>query len=525
MGYALPVRRALRAGCSGLLAVAALGLAPPAQAADGVQRLTYMVGPLQVTPGQNRIGYRAIAAGSERPAVDGWIVRIKPNLVRADGTVPSSDRVMFHHGVWINASRPDATSGFAERFFAAGEEKTTLDLPDGFGYRYRAGDTWFLNHMVHNLSSQAMTLYVSYTIDFIPDGAPAAENLRPVRPVWMDVINGSAYPVFDVIRGSGGRDGEYVFPRDADNPYPNGVKRNMWQVDRDGVIVAMFGHVHSGGLGTDLWLRRAGARYRGPDCRRLRSAKRRRRCLRRAPSVRGNRAHLFRSEARYWEPAGPVSWDVSMKVPDENWRVAVRAGDILEVSTTYESRRASWYESMGIDVVYMADGAGGKNPYRTRVDRPGHVTHGHLPENNVHGGKATQMPDPRNLPSGISPADPLSIDNFLYGAGDMRRSAPGNRPPVVRRGGSLVYELSPDDTSQQIWHSLTSCAAPCNRSTGIAYPIADAKWQFDSGQMGNVVPPTVGRTSWEIPRNLPAGTYTYFCRIHPVMRGSFRVRE
>ena len=24
--------------------------------------------------------------------------------------------------------------------------------------------------------------------------------------------------------------------------------------------------------------------------------------------------------------------------------------------------------------------------------------------------------------------------------------------------------------------------------------------------------------------NLPAGTYTYFCRIHPFMRGSFRVK-
>jgi hypothetical protein len=214
-----------------------------------------------------------------------------------------------------------------------------------------------------------------------------------------------------------------------------------------------------------------------------------------------------------------------MKVPDENWRVAVKAGDMLEVSTTYESRKASWYESMGIDVLYMADGGGGKDPYRSKVDRPGQVTHGHLAENNVHGGGPAQMPDPRNLPSGVFAADPLSIDNFLYGAGDLRRSSPGNRPPVVRRGDSLVYELSDGEASKQIWHSLTSCAAPCNRSTGIAYPIADAKWQFDSGQLGTVVPPTVGRTTWEIPKSLPAGTYTYFCRIHPVMRGSFRVRN
>jgi plastocyanin len=29
--------------------------------------------------------------------------------------------------------------------------------------------------------------------------------------------------------------------------------------------------------------------------------------------------------------------------------------------------------------------------------------------------------------------------------------------------------------------------------------------------------------SWATPKNLPVGTYTYFCRIHPSMRGAFRV--
>jgi plastocyanin len=29
--------------------------------------------------------------------------------------------------------------------------------------------------------------------------------------------------------------------------------------------------------------------------------------------------------------------------------------------------------------------------------------------------------------------------------------------------------------------------------------------------------------SWKTPKNLKIGTYTYFCRIHPFMRGAFRV--
>ena len=31
------------------------------------------------------------------------------------------------------------------------------------------------------------------------------------------------------------------------------------------------------------------------------------------------------------------------------------------------------------------------------------------------------------------------------------------------------------------------------------------------------------RNTWKTPKSLKAGTYTYFCRIHPFMRGAFRV--
>ncbi len=92
-----------------------------------------------------------------------------------------------------------------------------------------------------------------------------------------------------------------------------------------------------------------------------------------------------------------------MKGTRPDWMVQVKKGDTLEVQATYETKLASWYESMGIMVVYMADDTSdGRDPYKTKVDYPGQVTHGHLPENNVHGGKATDLPDPRRLPSGAS---------------------------------------------------------------------------------------------------------------------------
>ena len=57
---------------------------------------------------------------------------------------------------------------------------------------------------------------------------------------------------------------------------------------------------------------------------------------------------------------------------------------------------------------------------------------------------------------------------------------------MVQQGHSLTFELAAPDAARQEWHSLTSCAAPCNRSTGIAYPIPNGKFQFDSGQLGNL---------------------------------------
>ena len=61
----------------------------------------------------------------------------------------------------------------------------------------------------------------------------------------------------------------------------------------------------------------------------------------------------------------------------------------------------------------------------------------------------------------------------------------------------------------------------------MSYPLANGRVQFDSGQLG--FGPTgytaaANRVDWRTPANLPPGTYTYFCRVHPFMRGAFRVK-
>ena len=51
-----------------------------------------------------------------------------------------------------------------------------------------------------------------------------------------------------------------------------------------------------------------------------------RKCLARMPDVKGDRVHLFKSNAHYYEPAGPVSgtWRCATA---KDWLVQLKAGD------------------------------------------------------------------------------------------------------------------------------------------------------------------------------------------------------
>lgn len=488
-------------------------------AANGVKRIKYKIGPFNITPGQNEIGNEIIL---EKPQEDGYFTRLRPDLTYLSGKVPGVDVIHLHHGVWVNLGRPDATSGLPERFFAAGEEKTIMQFPRGYGYPVGGDDTLLINHMIHNLTPVPTKVWMVYEADFVPADSAAGRKIKPVRPVWMDVVNGSAYPVFNVEKGSGSG-GKYTFPDDAKDPYKGGAKRNEWVVDRPGVLVATAGHLHPGGLYTDLFLRRPGARIRATRCGNKATAAAKRRCRTGAPRGRGNKAHLFRSKAKYYEPAGAVSWDVAMTATREDYRVKLRKGDVLSTSATYDTKRAAWWESMGIMVSYVADSGPGVDPFKRRVNFPGKPTHGHLAENDNHGGKRTSLPDPRKLPDGTANPGNVDMVDFKYQLGDLSLPAPAGLPPVIRPGQSLNFRGQVDD-AKAIYHSITSCKAPCNRSTGIAYPIADGSVQFESGTLGSAVPPATGALEWKTPEGLDSGTYTYFCRIHPFMRGAFRVK-
>jgi hypothetical protein len=443
-----------------------------------------------VAPGQNLILVGPVTI--EKPCYDGYVISMRPNLVREDGTVPPTDVIHLHHGVFLNASAPRGTE---QRFFATGEEKTKLRLPPGYGLPVRGSDTWLMNYMVHNQTPVPDNVWMTYDIDYVPRNSALGRRIVPVEPVWMDVQNGGAYPVFDVRRGTG-RHARFTYPDQARHPYGAGRPKNVWTVPRDGTLVAGAGHVHPGGLWTDLDLLR---RHR---------AKR-----------------IFRSRAHYWDPNGPVSWDMAMGATLPNWRVSLHRGDRLRVSATYETRRASWYESMGIDLLYMAGPRrAGRNPFHQRVPTGGTITHGRLAENFNHGGGAGGLPDPSKLPSGQTLSNRAAIEGFTYTPGNLGTAGFLGNPPAVPQGQGLRFDNL--DWGEQILHTITACRLPCNKSTGVSYPLANGSGGFDSGDLGygpTGLTAAANRSDWTTPANLKPGTYTYFCRIHPYMRGAFRV--
>jgi plastocyanin len=473
----------------------------------GVQHLHFQTAPITVKPGQNSIN-NVIVPPAQRPKVDGFIVRARPDLVYLDGTVPPVDVIHLHHGVWLNASgtSPAAPIASIQPIFFGGEEKTVFRIPKGYGYAYKKTDTWILNEMIHNNTPNRTKVRLVWDLDFIPKASALAKTVTPVIPFWMDVRRGWGYPVFDVAQRSGGADAQLTFPdEEPADPYRGGPRQNEFTMPYDATIVAAVGHLHPGGLRDDIDIQRPSA----PDA---------------------GRRLIFRSEAKYYDPAGPVSWDVSLTASKPSWRVAVKAGDVLGIHATYDTRQSAWYENMGIVLLFVAPHQQtGADPFATTVDWRGELTHGHLAENDHHGGKEVVYPDPRKAAAGAATTK-VRIKDFQFVPGDLGRLFDSPKVPVVPRGQSLSF-VNQDDPNVE-WHSITTCRAPCNRQTGISYPLANGAdglgaSQFDSGQLGFGLvgaSPAANRLTWQTPSDLPQGTYTYFCRIHPFMRGAFRVQ-
>ena len=224
-----------------LASAALLGLAfsPGARAAEQV--LTFRSAPITIRPYLTVEGVQRV----ESPRVDGYVVGMKATVVDAQGHELGDQDVMLHHVVFANAFHRDMLcstyTGFTgerlsyapERFFGVGEERSELSLPAGYGYPNASGDVWGIAYMLMNHHARARTAYVQYTVRYV-----TAKKLTPVRPLWLDVRNCRADPIWDA-PGTGGKGSTYIRSGDVVMPV-------------SGRIVAAGGHLHGGGISLNL---------------------------------------------------------------------------------------------------------------------------------------------------------------------------------------------------------------------------------------------------------------------------------
>jgi plastocyanin len=230
------------AGVRGLLvlfALAALVAAP--QALAGEETMVFQTTAIAMKPYE--VVQDALAVPS--PLLDGYVVGLSVDVVDQAGRVQTPHDVMLHHAVFVKVLATDWTcSRFvdyenrvqdfrAERFYGTGEEHFALALPRGYGYANRGTDIWGLVYMLMNHRNRSATVRIRYTVRYVTE-----EALTPVTPVWLDVRNCRADPVFSV-PGTGASGSELA--RTADFVLPEG-----------GRIVAGEGHLHGGGVRLEL---------------------------------------------------------------------------------------------------------------------------------------------------------------------------------------------------------------------------------------------------------------------------------
>ena len=110
---------------------------------------------------------------------DGYITRFKPNLVRADGTVPPIEQVHLHHGTWLSAAGLRQRAVLRRR---RGED----DRPVPARLRHAGQGHRQVAAALHGpLGGQPADgdVYITYDIDFVPKakGERARASSPPTR--------------------------------------------------------------------------------------------------------------------------------------------------------------------------------------------------------------------------------------------------------------------------------------------------------------------------------------------------------
>jgi plastocyanin len=220
-----------------LVALLLAVLATPAAAGMQTKSFTH---PVSVDPFAVK---QEVTFDVDHPRIDGFITRMSADVVDAEGKQVPINRIMLHHIVFqkvgVQSSTCDNFTLFdgkatlparADSFMFAGEERNEMVLPKGYGYPIAKDDTWSMVWMLMNHRPKADPVFIRWTVTY-----EDSEQLTPVKPIWLDVVNCNADPVYTVA---------------GDGKTKVHERRYERAIPESGRIVSVGGHVHGGA--TDL---------------------------------------------------------------------------------------------------------------------------------------------------------------------------------------------------------------------------------------------------------------------------------
>lgn len=463
-------RFALAVGAA-LAMVAALGAGTASAAGVPTHEFVQDVGPI----GVDGYAVKQSFALAPDPNINGYVTKMEVDVVDPDGTPVPIQRLMLHHIVFANLAHHDETcdsiTGFdgvvnpglaAERFYAAGEERAKMNLPEGYGYQVKASDNWGLLYMFMNHQPVPDQALVRYKVTYVTDAdlAAAGESMNAVKPYWMDVNNCRADPIYNV-PGNGG-------------PGSTQTRSYDFTMPVSGHIVAGGGHVHGGAEMLTLT---------EPDCGN--------RELARSLPTWGNPDHPFYNVRPILHEPGPTN----MTAFGTQQGFPIAAGQRLELNSIYDDSLPHT-RVMGIEIAYVDpddaadpsdDVTDGCGPMPTDVqitgtDQPGRtggfirytIPLTGLDEN----GNAVTIKNPpgklRPVPSGTE----LIVGDHFFLDKNVR----------IKKGATLKWRFASEDL-----HNVTLANGPI----GIGSDNLNDDREFTQ-------------------RFNKKGTYRFFCALHPV---------
>ncbi len=228
---------------------------PGGDSAD-IEYATVQVGPFDLDPRGTGHWQDEGDAAVPKPSIDNpdvpyWALKSATfDLVDNTGTpIPRHD-VHLHHFViaTVGADDPACPGRTMDGYkvwphLASGAERTPITLPDPYAMKVWDSEVWGATWHLMNMSNEPQQVWVKYTIGYDPDATN--ENTRWATPWFMDVTTQDGVPAscggaeYDV-PGGGGSGSEHHRTR-------------TWEIPFDGLMVGSGGHLHEGGLATEIY--------------------------------------------------------------------------------------------------------------------------------------------------------------------------------------------------------------------------------------------------------------------------------